>query len=105
MTDRVKIVHVAPRIVRVSGELDMASSPLLAEELRRLTGDGEGSLVLDVSGLTFIDSTGLRVLIDAAGRLGSSGRLVLRNPTRQVLDVLEIAGIAEAAPNFVIERD
>lgn len=82
----------------------MASSPELAQELRDATATGEGSLILDVSELSFIDSTGLRVLIETARRLGEAGDLVLRNPSRPVMDVLEIAGIAQAAPNFVIER-
>ncbi|HEX6262182.1 MAG TPA: STAS domain-containing protein [Actinomycetota bacterium] len=105
MTDRVRIERAAPRLVRVSGELDMASSPELAEVLREIAGAGEGSLVLDLSDLSFIDSTGLRVLIDVAVQLGESGDLILRNPTRPVMEVLEIAGVAEAAPNFVVEAD
>lgn len=105
MSDRVQIIRDAPRLVRVSGELDLASSPTLAAELEEAAASGEGPLILDVSDLTFIDSTGLRVLIDVAQRLGESGDLVLRNPTRPVMDVLEIAGVAGAAPNFVIERE
>ena len=83
----------------------MASSPTLAEELQKAASSGEGSVILEVSELTFTDSTGLRVLIDVAQQLGDSGRLVLRNPTRAVTEVLEIAGVVAAAPNLVIERD
>lgn len=105
MANRVQIERAEPRLLRVSGELDLSSSPTLAEELREATASGEGPLVLEISELAFIDSTGLRVLIEAAQQLGESGDLVLRNPTRQVTEVLEIAGVREAAPNFVIERN
>lgn len=83
----------------------MASSPTLAEELQKAASSGEGSVILEVSELTFTDSTGLRVLIEFAQQLGESGDLILRNPTRAVTEVLEIAGIVAAAPNLIIERD
>lgn len=105
MTDRLLISRVGPRRLRVAGELDMASSPALAEELRGLVGSGEGPVILELADLTFLDSTGLRVLIDAAQKLGESGDLVLRNPTRAATEVLEIAGVVKAASNLVIERD
>lgn len=105
MTDRLRIRRAGPRCLRVAGELDMASSPTLAEELQKAASSGEGSVILEVSELTFIDSTGLRVLIEFAGQLGESGDLILRNPTRAVTEVLEIAGVVAAAANLIIERD
>ena len=105
VTDRLLISRVGPRHLRVAGELDIASSPALAEELQGLVGSGKGPVILELADLTFLDSTGLRVLIDAAQKLGESGDLVLRNPTRAATEVLEIAGVVEAASNLVIERD
>lgn len=83
----------------------MSSSPALVEELRRVAEEGEeGAVTLELSELTFLDSTGLRALIEASRLLGTSGDLVLRHPTRAVLDVLEIAGVEAAAPNLRVER-
>lgn len=49
--------------VTVAGELDIAARPLLIAGLRAVLGDGPGRLVLDVSGLTFVDAAGLGALV------------------------------------------
>lgn len=105
VTIRLRITRPGPRRLRVAGELDMSSSPALAEELRRVAEEGEeGAVTLELSELTFLDSTGLRALIEASRLLGASGDLVLRHPTRAVLEVLEIAGVEAAVPNLRVER-
>jgi len=75
---------------KLSGELDMAS----ADELRTaLAGwDGAGALLLDVTELRFMDSSGLRVLLEIVGSgNGSDGTIVLVHPTSQVQKVLNIS--------------
>ena len=52
-------------VVTVSGELDITTAPLLAEELREVQQSGS-VLVVDLRAVEFMDSAGLRVLIDAA---------------------------------------
>jgi anti-sigma B factor antagonist len=54
-------------VVRLSGELDLASVPSLEESLRDLDRDGINSLVLDLRPLTFIDSTGIRAILRLDG--------------------------------------
>ena len=56
--------------VRPVGELDLDTAPQLEEELAAVRGDGIRRVVLDLRRLTFMDSTGLRLVIrwDAAGR-------------------------------------
>jgi anti-sigma B factor antagonist len=56
--------------VRPIGELDLDTAPLLDEELTAARNGGSGRLVLDMRALTFMDSTGLRLVIrwDAAAR-------------------------------------
>lgn len=105
MTDRLRVSPAGPRRLKVAGELDMATTPALAAELQRVASSGGGPVILELSELTFTDSTGLRVLIEVAQQLGDSGELVLRNPTRAVTELLEIAGVVAAAPNLVIEQD
>jgi anti-sigma B factor antagonist len=68
-------------VIRPEGELDLATSDRLAAELRSV--DATASLViLDLSGLTFVDATGLRVLLEAKRAMAE--RLVLLPGTNQV---------------------
>ena len=55
-------------MISVSGELDLASSPTLEEELERVAESGAEVVVVDLRGLEFMDSTGLSVLVRAHQR-------------------------------------
>lgn len=86
----------SPALIRVEGESDAFTSIRLREFLRSQLDAGHTELLLDLSDLTFIDSAGLRVLIDADRALRENGgRLVLRAPSRPVLRILDIAGLRE----------
>jgi stage II sporulation protein AA (anti-sigma F factor antagonist) len=75
---------------KLSGELDMASADALRDALAGW--DGTGTLLLDVSELRFMDSSGLRVLLEIVGnRDGDEGTIVLLHPTAQVKKVLDIS--------------
>jgi anti-sigma B factor antagonist len=78
--------------LRLAGEIDAASSVALAAELDPLpTGH---RIVLDLAAVTFIDSSGLRVLIDAHRRAETEGRLlVIANPSPPVSRLFEISGL------------
>lgn len=79
------------------GELDPATAPALKERLAELAADtAVSSVVIDLSGITFLDSAGLRVLVAGreALRVGS-GELVLRDPNSNVRRVLEVTGLSE----------
>jgi anti-sigma B factor antagonist len=62
-------VHVA-----LSGELDVSTAPQLEDDLRRVEAEQPDSIVLDLRKLTFMDSTGLRLLIMADARAREEGR-------------------------------
>jgi anti-anti-sigma factor len=81
--------------LRLIGEIDMDTSPILR---RRLESDPPVT-VLDFRNVTFIDSTGLNVLINA-NRNRAEG-LVLRSPAGAVARVLELSGVDRL---FRIER-
>ena len=70
------------RVVLV-GELDIASTETLERELESLEANSPGTLVLDLRGVEFIDSTGLRAVIAADERARSAGRrfVVVRGTT------------------------
>jgi anti-anti-sigma factor len=73
--------------LRVSGELDALTAPMLAEALTELDLDEE--IVLDLEELTFIDSVGVQTLLSFARSLNGTA-LVIANPSPAIVRVLEI---------------
>jgi anti-sigma B factor antagonist len=80
--------------IRLEGELDISSVPDLEQAISRVESAGPRLLGIDLRHLSFLDSTGLRVLIDAHTRVsGANRRLVLiRGPSR-VQRVFQITGM------------
>lgn len=81
---------------RVKGELDMATSDELGAVLKSARS---GPVHLDFTEVTFMDSSGLRALLDAAGSI--EGGIVLRHPSPQVQKVLNIS-IPTGAPGLEV---
>lgn len=84
------------RGVAIRGELDLDVAPgvtaLVDEAIRTTTG----TFVIDLSGLRFLDSTGLTLFIRARALLGQQGRAIaVICPPGQVRGVFEAAGIAD----------
>jgi anti-sigma B factor antagonist len=83
-------------LVVVFGELDMASTPELTGVLDPLVAHGSREVVLDISGLTFIDSSGIAALVDAQNRLSEQGReLSVHGARHSALRVFEISGLLD----------
>lgn len=82
-------------VFRLSGELDLASSPALRQELFDLIDGGEQpSVQVDLADMTFIDTTGLNVLVTAMRRLAAmGGNLIVANPRPSTLRLFQIAGL------------
>jgi anti-sigma B factor antagonist len=81
-------------IVNVSGEIHLTTAPRFRERLEQIIASGDGTLVLDLTAVEFIDSTGLSVLLSGLRLLDQrNGRmaLVLRNPT--VLRLFQITSL------------
>ena len=88
-----RVDHMLGAVLTLRGELDLATVSLLGEELDRATR-GTGAVVIDLSGLRFIDSSGLHVLVGAERELGASGgQLVLVRGPRAVRRVFELTGL------------
>jgi anti-sigma B factor antagonist len=68
--------------ISLKGELDLSSVGKVQEELRRVEAEAPALLVLDLSNLTFLDSTGLRAVVTADERARENGRrlVVVRGP-------------------------
>lgn len=78
----------------VQGDLDIATGPELREALGALVEDGRSRIVVDLSPVGFMDSSGLGVLVDVHKRLRQSGdELVLVCDEGPVLRVLGITGL------------
>lgn len=76
----------------IAGEIDAHTAPGLAEAITRSGPD----VTIDMSGIEFVDSSGLRVLIDAHQVAESDGgSLTLSNPSPTVTRLLEISGVVE----------
>ena len=80
-------------LVSISGEVDLATAPMLERTLRDAAEDQGGELIVDLTCCSFLDSRGLTALLATRKRLGNSDRslgLVLSNPN--VLKVFQITG-------------
>jgi anti-anti-sigma factor len=85
----------------ISGELDLVSAEQIRHWMEPVL-DATGEIVLDLAGVTFIDSIGLRSITLLAKMIGDRG-IVLRYPQDPVLRVLELLDIEEI-PGIRIER-
>jgi anti-sigma B factor antagonist len=93
-------------VVAVAGEVDVYTSPLLQERLVEVLRGGSSSIVLDLSAVTFLDSTGLGVLITGLKRCRSAdGDLVLVTTQPNVLKVLEITGLNDVFQIYELVDD
>lgn len=61
-------------VLTAAGELDVAAAPMLSERLNHLIRTGTGDVVVDLQRVSFIDSTGLAVLLNALRRLTRARR-------------------------------
>ena len=78
-------------VMRVLGDLDIASAPALENSLRHALKSGAPSIVLDLTGVTFIDPTGLRVLQWAAENSREDGdRLRINARSAAVRQMLKL---------------
>ncbi|HEX4244506.1 MAG TPA: STAS domain-containing protein [Acidimicrobiales bacterium] len=86
-------------VVAVVGEIDVATAPTLAEHLAAHEEAGASLVVVDLLGVSFLDSTALGVLVGSFKRLGESGgtlRLVIAEP--RILKVFEITDLVRVFP-------
>lgn len=84
--------------IALTGELDLVNAPELDRELRRVETTDVEVILVDLWGVSFVDSTGMKVLVTAAVRCRARNRLVLQSAGPNVLRVLRLAGIADVLP-------
>lgn len=91
-------------VLWLSGELDMASAGLLETAIAELCADGCRRLLVEMTKLDFMDSTGLRSLLVSQELCEVNGcQLRLGQTSRQVARLLEVSGVGEQLPHLEAE--
>jgi anti-sigma B factor antagonist len=88
--------QVYPRVtvVSVKGRVDSSSAGDLETALKRLLDEGKANVVLDLSGVEFLSSSGLRVLVTTLKAVRKSGGdLRLAQPSQRASDAIDLAGL------------
>jgi anti-anti-sigma factor len=85
------------------GELDLSSAPVLHDAIARVLGEGARAVVLDISALTFIDSTGLRAILTGRADCERASVAFSIAPAAeqvppQVRRLLQVTGLLERLP-------
>jgi anti-sigma B factor antagonist len=89
----------------LTGELDIAVTDRLLEAVQPVIDEGH-NVTLDLSGLTFLDSSGVHAFIEVGQRAAHRGAaLVLRSPSRPALRVLEIVSADRFAGIRIMQRE
>jgi anti-sigma B factor antagonist len=77
----------------LGGELDLSNANDLLDVARSHLPAGDGDLVMDLAEVTFMDSTGLSILVQIARLLEGKGRLILEAPGKAVSRLFELTGV------------
>ena len=81
-------------IIEIVGRLDTITAPALDKTINEDIGDAQ-NLVLDVKGMEYISSAGLRVLLSAQKKMQKIGSMKVKNVCAEVMDIFEMTGFAD----------
>ena len=81
-------------IIEVTGRMDTTTAPALDKAINEDI-NGTKNLVLDLNGLEYISSAGLRVLLSAQKKMQQSGSMKVKNVCEEVMEVFEMTGFAD----------
>ena len=81
-------------IIEIVGRLDTITAPALDKTINEDIGEAK-NLVLDVKGMEYISSAGLRVLLSAQKKMQKIGSMKLRGVCEEVMEVFEMTGFAD----------
>jgi anti-anti-sigma factor len=80
-------------ILRIKGRLDAVSSPVTEKQIMDIINSGNRKLLLDFSGVEYLSSAGMRLLLATTKKLKTmSGKLVVSQVTDNAMDVLKMSG-------------
>ena len=84
----------AEAVIELCGRLDTTTAPVLDKTIGEDISE-TANLTLDLKGLEYISSAGLRVLLSTQKRMRKSGAMKLRNVREEVMEVFEMTGFAD----------
>ena len=94
-SERIDDVHT----IHLEGEVDLATADAVQRELDRAEASDAASIVIDLSGVTFMDSTGIRLLVSAHARSrADADRLMLLRGGPAVQRVMQLSGVDVLLP-------
>ena len=83
-----------------SGDIDLSNVPLLWSNLKAACEDGH-NVIVDLSSVTYVDSTGLKALLDCHNIFVGRGQLLaIAGPPTMLLKILNIVGLGNSIPIF-----
>ncbi len=92
------------RVISVLGDVDLATAPKLEEQLLDATQDETGGVIVDLTGCSFLDTSGLAALLATRDRLEGSNRslgLVLSNPSvMRIFEMTQCHELFEIYPSL-----
>lgn len=80
--------------VALEGRLDTVTSPHLEGELRTAV-NGVTELIFDLTGLEYISSAGMRVLLSAQKVMNRQGKMTIRNMKPEIMEIFEVTGFVD----------
>ena len=86
--------HSQETIIEIVGRLDTITAPALDKTINEDIGDTK-NLVLDVKGMEYISSAGLRVLLSAQKKMQKVGSMKVTGVCEEVMEVFEMTGFAD----------
>ena len=89
-----KIVEDKRLTVTLAGRLDTTTAPRLETELKQNVS-GVEELVLDLAGLEYLSSAGLRVLLSAQKVMNRQGSMVVKNVNEIIMEIFEVTGFVD----------
>ena len=86
--------NAAALSVKLSGRLDTTTAPEL-ESVLKDSLDGVSALTIDMAGLEYISSAGLRVLLGAQKIMTKQGRMTVTHVSEPIMEIFEVTGFSE----------
>jgi anti-sigma B factor antagonist len=98
---RLTVKKLRPNVLQLEGEIDLHISPEVAESLRPMVAKKPQVLVVDLAKVTYLDSSGLAVLIEAMQKVQEyGGKFALANVQESVKHIFEIARLDQVFQIF-----
>jgi len=94
------------QLIDVNGEIDLYTSSVVQDCIQTLIDQGHTRLIVDLDGVSYLDSTGLGLLMKVALKLQETGgRLAVLCASAKVLRVLGLLGLTESLPVYAAEAE